>query len=203
MTTEQPGIKKETLYLYIIIAFLVGFIAGAVFAVYKLSPSTKTIQGSAPQQAQVSNELGQAILNLEGEVTRNPDSGEAWTRLGNLYYDTDQPKKAIGAYSRALELIPPDANVITDLGVMYRRDGQPQKAVEAFIQAGEVNPLHEQSRLNQAIVFHYDLHDHQKALAVLAELLTINPSAAAANGQPITTFVDEINKSLIQTVPQQ
>ena len=193
MATEQSTIKKETLYLFILVAFLAGFIAGAIFAVYKLGPATTG--GNAPQ-AQVNNDQNQAIINLEGEVTRNPNNGEAWTRLGNLYYDSDQAKKAIGAYTRALELIQPNANVITDLGVMYRSDQQPQKAVEMFARAGIIDPRHEQSRLNQAIVLHYDLHEHDKALPVLADLLAINPMAAAGNGQPVSSFVDTIKEAI-------
>ena len=191
--------KKENLYIVVLVAFLVGFISGAVFAVYKLKPAGGGQSSAAPAD----NSQNQAIINLEAQVTANPNDGTSWTRLGNLYYDSNQPQKAIGAYTRALELIPPNANVTTDLGVMYRRAGQPDKAVETFLQATTIDPTHEQSRLNMAIVLHYDLHEHERALAVLDELLKVNPAATAANGQPVSAFVTEIKKTIGQEAAQQ
>ena len=110
--------------------------SGIAFTVYKgarpeSAPST-IYDGQSPSQ---NDETDQAILNLEAEVTANPENFENWIRLGHLYYDANQPEKAIAAYTKSLELHSGDANLLTDLGVMYRRAKQPEKAIEFFNQA--------------------------------------------------------------------
>ena len=101
---------------------------------------------------------------MEDEVSRNPADAEAWIRLGNAYFDSDQYEKSIRAYEKALALKPDNPDVLTDMGVMYRLSGQPHKALEAFNKAMAVNPKHEISRLNKGIVLMYDLKDEKGAI---------------------------------------
>ena len=133
-TAKNLGPQKESkagkgqLVSYFII-FICGFLAGIVFTVYRggslLSTHSTVATAQAPQQ---NDETAQAILNLEAEVTANPDNYQSWVSLGHLYYDSNQPEKAIAAYSKSLKLHEGDANLLTDLAVMYRRTKQPEKA---------------------------------------------------------------------------
>jgi cytochrome c-type biogenesis protein CcmH/NrfG len=143
--------------------------------------------GLTPQQAS-------QILALEQEVAANPQDGEAWTQLGHVYFDTDNPDKAIRAYTKSLEINPNDANVLTDLGVMYRRAGFFQEALAVFDKARAIAPKHEQSRFNKGIVLMYDLGDINGAIAAWEELLEVNPQAQASNGVPVSQFIDEAKK---------
>jgi cytochrome c-type biogenesis protein CcmH/NrfG len=140
----------------------------------------------------MSNEQARTILSLEQEVAINPTNVEAWTKLGHVYFDTNNFAKAIRAYEKSLELSPGNPNVLTDLGVMYRRSGQPDKAIASFDQAMAIAPNHEQSRFNKGIVLRYDMNDSEGAVKAWEDLLRINPSAVAPNGQPIS----EVIKSL-------
>jgi len=188
--------QKSPLVTYFII-FVFGFLAGVAFTVYKGSFSESTSSTITEAQPQAKNdETKQAILNLEAEVTANPDNFQSWIQLGHLYFDTNQPEKAISAYTKSMELHSADANLLTDLGVMYRRTKQPEKAIESFNQAIKKDPRHQPARFNKGIVLMYDLNDPEQAIQTWEELLKIDPMAKTANGQPISEFVDKIKAEL-------
>jgi cytochrome c-type biogenesis protein CcmH/NrfG len=197
--TPPPRDKKKTnqlLTYFVIFAF--GFVTGIGFTVIKSKTpesAPSTITGEQPPH---SEETRQAILNLEAEVTANPENFQSWVRLGHLYYDTDQPEKAIAAYNKSLELHSGDANLLTDLGVMYRRTEQPEKAIELFNKAIKKEPDHQPSRFNKGIVLMYDLNDPAGAVEAWEGLLKINPEAKSADGQPIREFVDQIKADLAE-----
>lgn len=189
----QQG-NKNQLIIYCII-FLIGFLSGVAFTVYKGNISAPGQNPAGSGQAQNHNEeMHQAILSLEAEVTKSPQNYQAWTRLGNLYYDTEQPDKAIAAYTKSLELHKGDANIMTDLGVMYRLVNQPQKAIEMFDRAKQENPAHLPSRYNKGIVLMYDLNDPQGAIASWEEMLKIDPEAKAGTGESIRDMIDKLKK---------
>ncbi len=199
MTTDKM-VKKETIFIAIAISLVVGFLSGTIFTTYKLSSS----KNSAGQYTSASDNSGNAeqlknITALELEVQKNPNKGEAWAQLGNLYYDTNQVKKAITAYSRALAILPANADILTDLGVMYRLDKQPNMALESFDKAIQTNARHEFARLNKGIVLLYDLNRATEALQAWQELLAINPNAVIANGRSLQDLMAEVRKELDKT----
>ncbi len=189
--------KKSSAVTYLVI-FILGFLTGVGFTVYKTSGTdghTGTVADSRNSQ---NNEDHQAILNMEAQVTAHPDDYQAWRQLGNLYYDHDLPKKAIGAYTKSLKLHTGDANLLTDLGVMYRRNKEPEKAIDSFKKAIRINSTHEQSRFNMGIVYMYDLNNPEKAFASWQELLKINPEARAANGDFVRDIMAQVKAQLTE-----
>lgn len=181
--------------LTVALIFLVGFVSGVAFTVYKgagLLPKSTT--EAAPTPPPHDEELHQAIVKLEGEVTTKPDDHQAWTRLGNLYFDTDQPQKAIAAYEKSLAQNPKDANVLTDLGVMYRRIKEPHQAIARFEQAMAADPTHLPSRYNKGIVLIGDLGDPQGAIASWEEMLKIDPQATNGSGLAISELIEKVKK---------
>jgi cytochrome c-type biogenesis protein CcmH/NrfG len=198
-TATNAMVKKETMLIIAAITFLVGFLSGTVFSVYRLGPA-KTVTNPQPGAASkkqgitLNNEQARAIAALEAEVEKNHNNTEAWTRLGNLYYDTNQVKKAINAYTRALDLLPANADILTDLGVMYRLDHQPDKALDCFNKAITANPRHEPSRLNKGVVLVYDLGRVADGIQAWEDLLTVNAQAMTANGRPLRDIVAQIKK---------
>ena len=184
--------KFETLAISVCIALACGFLAGAAFTVYKLDtgpagPGMPPATSNAV--ADVDPDREQRIAMFEKAVAQNPEDGETWRALGNLYFDTQRHDDAIDAYNKSLAIIPDNANVLTDLGVMYRRTGKPEKAVEAFERAIAVDPEHETPRFNKGIVLLHDLKDEKGALAAWRGLLEINPLAMAPNGQTVDELV--------------
>jgi cytochrome c-type biogenesis protein CcmH/NrfG len=185
--------NKGQLLIYSVI-FIAGFLAGVAFTVFKGTTIVPEQMAAAPagQKTTQTAETRQALLNLEAEVTANPANFEAWTRLGHLYYDTDQPTKAIAAYGKSLELHKGDANLLTDLGVMYRKTNQFEKAIESFDRAIKEDPSHIPSRYNKGIVMMYDLSNVNGAVASWEGLLKIDPQAKTANGESIRDLVNKM-----------
>jgi len=191
--------SKGQIIIYCII-FVLGFLAGVAFTVYKGSSINPTgITATEGQGASRPEESHQAILNLEAEVTANPGNFQAWASLCNLYYDTEQAAKAIAAYNKSLALHKGDANLLTDLGVMYRKNKQPEKAIEVFNQAIRENSTHLQSRYNKGIVLLYDLGDPQGAIASWEEMLVIDPQAGNTSGANIRELIDKVKADLAPT----
>jgi cytochrome c-type biogenesis protein CcmH/NrfG len=148
--------------------------------------------GGMPQQATGDN-FQARITAMQAVVARDPKNFDAWVQLGNDYFDTRQPQKAIDAYSRALELKPNSPNVLTDQGVMYRDVGQFDKAVANFLKANQVDPKHVQSLFNLGVVYLNDLKQPKKAIDVWNKIIQIAPQSEQA--QQARIALDEAKKS--------
>jgi tetratricopeptide (TPR) repeat protein len=198
--TEQK--QNNIPFLGYLIVFIIGFVCGVAFAVYKLdsgSPATSTGQATEQINAQTAS----AIENLEAEITGNPENFKAWVELGHRYYDSGQYDKAIVAYTTSLKYHSGDANLLTDLGTMYRRTKQPEKALEWYTKAKAMDPGHLPSRLNEGIVQYYDLGDTAGAIQSWEELLAIDPEARSQNGEKIRDFVDRIKEDFAKQQASQ
>ena len=189
-------VKKETMLVVALVALIVGFLGGVVFSAYKsgagLNVSASGPSGQASQKQDISNKVAQEINELERGISLNPENVEALIRLGNLYFDTEQPEKAIMAYNKALELDPGNPNVLTDLGVMYRRKGQPLDAIKAFDKAIKIDPRHEASRFNKGVVLLHDLNDSEGAIRAWEELVEVNPFAKAQGNKLVLELIEKI-----------
>ena len=196
-------VRKETLWLFTLLALAVGFFGGVMFTIFK--SDTAALPGPSPAQvaqAQVPQpDRSRMIAALEEETAKNPLNLDIWIQLGNEYFDTNQYDKAIPAYQKALALDPADANVWTDLGIMYRRSGNPQKAIECFDKAVAADPKHEPSRLNKGIVLLHDMNDFEGALKTWEELLAVNPIAMAPTGRSVDEMVQQMKKQEGQMKP--
>ncbi len=184
-------VKKQTLYLAVIGAIILGFIGGVMYSIYRM-PS---LNGAA-EQAVHQHEIAETIASLEQATKDNPDNNQAWVELGHAYFDTGQAQKAIAAYTQALTLMPGDLNVMTDLGVMYHQNKQHQKAIELFDQVLKTDPQHEQARFNKGVVLLTGINDHDAALAEWKTLLKYHPMAAAPSGKLVGELVDHLEKEI-------
>lgn len=191
-------VKKDVMIIAVLVALAAGFLGGVIFSSFK-SPQVPTtgVQGNAPQPAGGQQPMtagptpaqGAKIMNLEQEVKNNPRNVGAWTQLGNIYFDTNQPVKAIGAYRKSLELNESQPDVWTDLGVMYRSNRQFKEAIAAFERATSLQPSLEQALFNKGVVLMFDLGDKAGAIQAWQQVLAINPDAHAPNGQSIKDMI--------------
>jgi len=194
--------KKETVILLVVIAFLVGFIAGATVAILKGTRGTEKpamVQKPqmAPPGAQMSVpkgpdpvEVASKIQTLKEIVKKDPKNLAAWAELGNLYFDTDQPNEAIEAYSQYLAVKPDNPDVRTDMGIMYRKLGQFDKAIEEFRKAAQNDPKHVNSRYNIGLVLLHDKQDIKGAIKAWEEYLKVDPNSERA--QRIRAQIDKM-----------
>ena len=93
-------------------------------------------------------------------------AGDAALTLGNTAFDQKNWAQAAAYYTQTIANGTDTADIRTDLGTSYRNLHQPQKALEQFAIAQRENPDHENSLLNQGIVYAFDLGDSQHAIAI-------------------------------------
>ena len=189
--------KKETVILMVVIAFIVGFITGATVAILRgtkgaekvamvqkpqMAPSATpapALPAPAPP-ARESVEVASQIQTLKEIVKKDPNNLPAWVELGNLYFDSDRPKEAVEAYGRYLAIKPDNADVRTDMGIMYRKMGQFDRALEEFRKAAQSDPKHANSRYNIGIVLLHDKHDMKGAITAWEDYLKVDPKSERA-----------------------
>jgi cytochrome c-type biogenesis protein CcmH/NrfG len=136
------------------------------------------------------------ITAMQSVVARDPKNFDAWVQLGNDYFDTRQPQKAIDAYTHALEIRPNSPNVMTDMGVMYRDLGQFDKAVATFQQANQLDPKHVQSLFNLGVVYMNDLKQPKKAIEAWNKVIQVAPQSDQAAQAKLA--LEEAKKSAAQ-----
>jgi tetratricopeptide (TPR) repeat protein len=181
--------KKETVIFAVVIAFLVGFITGATVAILKGKKGVET--AAVQQKSQMAPpsappgpspvEVASKIKTLKEIVQKDPKNLPAWVELGNLYFDGDQPKEAIEAYSKYLAAKPDNPDVRTDMGIMYRRLGEFDRALEEFRKAVQTDPKHANSRYNIGIVLLHDKQDIKRAIEAWEEYLKVDSKSERAN----------------------
>ncbi len=191
--------KKETVILYVVIALVVGFVGGVTVGILWMTRGTEKVamvqkpqmappgpplqgppaQGPTPP-ARDSVEMASQIKTLKEIVKKDPKNLSALVELGNLYFDTNQPKEAIEAYSRYLAVKPDNADVRTDMGIMYRKLGQFDKAIEEFRKAAQSDPKHANSRYNTGLVLLHDKGDIKGAVKAWEDYLKVDPNSERA-----------------------
>ncbi|MGQ9509539.1 MAG: tetratricopeptide repeat protein [Thermodesulfobacteriota bacterium] len=190
--------KRETAVLAIVMAFLIGFISGATVAILrgtkvqeKLSV-IQTPQTSPASMSPNSTELLIKIQSLKEIVKKDPKNLSAWVELGNLYFDTHQPKEAIEAYQNYLQVKPENADVRTDMGIMYRTLGDFDRALEEFKKAAQSDPKHLNSRYNIGIVLLHDKNDLIGAVQAWEDYLKLDSKSERA--QQIKAQIENLKK---------
>ena len=184
--------KKETVILAIVIAFLVGFITGATVAILKGKKGGEKVaaiqkpQGTSqmapmpPPQGPLPAEVASKIQTLKDIVKKDPKNLSAWVEMGNLYFDSNQPKEAIEAYRQYLAVKPDNPDVRTDMGIMYRKLGDFDQAIEEFKKAAQSDPNHFNSRYNLGLVLLHDKQDMKGAIKAWEEYLKVDPKSERA-----------------------
>jgi serine/threonine protein kinase len=74
----------------------------------------------------------QAQEDLLRAIELEPNSGDAWRRLGKVYEDSTQPNKALNAYRKAIEVQPDYFKNYLQLGTFYFLRGDYDEALRAY-----------------------------------------------------------------------
>ncbi len=184
--------KKETAILAIVIAFIVGFITGAVVAILKgrgaverpVMAQKAPVSQAVPVPAEPAPspvEAAAKIQTLKDILQKDPKNLLAWVELGNSYFDTNQPQESIEAYSKYLAIKPDNPDVRTDMGIMYRKLGDYDRAIKEFRTAAQNDPKHVNSRYNTGLVLLHDKQDIKGAIKAWEEYLKVDPNSDRAN----------------------
>ena len=143
-------------------------------------PQVVPREAPVPLPTSSSAEVASQIQTLKEIVEKDPKNLPAWVELGNLYFDSDQPKEAIEAYSHYLAVKSENPDVRTDLGIMYRKLGQFDKALEEFRMAARSDPKHINSRYNIGLVLLHDKGDIKGAIKAFEDYLKVDPNSERA-----------------------
>jgi len=192
-------VRRQSAAVVVVLALLAGFFLGFETGNLVFSPgpgqgSAGAVTGAAmPGQGQTPPPgMKDQVKNLEDQAAANPKDPQAWVALGNMYFDLDNPAKAVEAYQKGLTIKPDQPDVWTDMGVMQRALKKYPEALASFDKAVALNPRHEIARLNQGVVYLYDLGQPEQAAKVWKELLVVNPEAVLPGGKRVADVVAEI-----------
>jgi cytochrome c-type biogenesis protein CcmH/NrfG len=189
---KEASMKKETAFLAIVIAFIVGFITGATVAILKGTKGAEKVVGvSKPRMTQEAlpmdvpqdsspMEVASKIQTLKEAIKKDPKDLSALVELGNLFFDSNQPKEAIEAYSQYLAIKPDNPDVRTDMGIMFRKLGDFDKAIDEFRKAVQIDPKHLNSQYNIGIVLLHDKRDIKGAIKAWEEYLKLDTNSERA-----------------------
>lgn len=115
---------------------------------------------------------------LLAQLKAAPGNPQILTSLGNLYYDAQQYRTAIGYYTSSLQAEPSDVAVRTDMGTAWWYLGDADSAIVAFNLALTYEPTNPNTLYNLGLVQWQGKHDAGSAIANWKKLLAANPNYA-------------------------
>lgn len=148
--------------------------ATVVQAANSPSPETPAAQ-PAPTADQMKHMADAKAAPLLQQLQSSPNDARLLAEIGNIYYDTQSFKEAIGYYQRALD-IKEDPGVRTDMGTAYFYIGDADTALAEFERALKVNPRFENALFNVGMVKFQGKMDARGAVAAWEQLLKVNPN---------------------------
>jgi Tfp pilus assembly protein PilF len=172
------NMQKSNVILLIVVALLVGFVIGAIAGI---KFSSRELPRAVAQIDAVNSEnpkivSGEDLSLLQNVLKSDPDNLKALISLGNLYFDSNEPQKAIDMYGQALKIDPANADVRTDMAIMYRNLKDYDRAVKELREAASYNKKHANSRFNLGIILLHDKQDYKGAITAWEEFLRVEPT---------------------------
>jgi len=136
------------------------------------------------------------VFVQQADVSRNPDSMDAWLSLGDAYWNDDQPAKALDAYTTASELNPGKPEPQARLARYYAANSQYDLALDALGKAGDVGyPLALKIITSRTDNLLSDLHTAQNQFAqqaITREAYYATLQKLDAQAQSLAGFVAKI-----------
>ncbi|HEY5898057.1 MAG TPA: c-type cytochrome biogenesis protein CcmI [Burkholderiales bacterium] len=191
----RPGGRKAALAL----ALAVPLVA---LAVYYVAGDPRGLDPRAldPHQAAADAVQFEAMVErLAGKLRDNPEDAEGWKLLGRSYTALGRFDKAVGAYAKAAERSPRDAQLLADFAdalAMARGgsgatalSGEPEKLIERAL---EIDPNNLKAlALSGTVAF--ERQDYAKAAATWSRMLPL-VAADSEDARAIQGNVDEARK---------
>jgi tetratricopeptide (TPR) repeat protein len=121
-------------------------------------------------------ESARELMTLEQLSRSDPQNPDYKIRIGNLYYDMGQYRRAAEAYQASLTLRPEDPSVETDLATCLHQLGEHDKALATLEHVLRYRPNFRQALLNKGVVLYAGKNDRRGAIAAWEELLRVDPN---------------------------
>jgi cytochrome c-type biogenesis protein CcmH len=144
-----------------------------------ISASVPAARPSAPVASQEMSQQGieANVAALARRLEQNPNDLSGWRMLGRSYLSMERYKDAAGAFARASELSPNDADLLADyafaLGMANDRrlSGQPQELINKALKLDPENP----KAMELAGTAAYEAKRYKEAIAYWERLLKKSP----------------------------
>jgi cytochrome c-type biogenesis protein CcmH/NrfG len=156
-------------------------------------PVAQAAPAAQPPASQPAPIDPERVKALEAVAAQNPKDAQPRVQLGNMFFDAEQFREAIGWYEQALKLQPNDPNVSTDLGVAYYYTNQPDRALAQFDHSLRVDPKHIKTLLNVGIVRAFGKQDLPGAARAWQQVVDISPDSP--EGQAAKKGLDGIKSA--------
>jgi len=112
-------------------------------------------------------------------IELNPDYSDAYSNLGNVYYDQENYAGAIKYYNKAIEINPDFSKAYYNLGIVYRNQGNYSDAIKCYKKAIELNPSYSAAYSNLGNVYD-DQENYAAAIKYYNKAIEINPDCSEA-----------------------
>jgi tetratricopeptide (TPR) repeat protein len=113
---------------------------------------------------------------LIARLRTTPKDPTLLSEVGNIYFDTQQYKEAIGYYERALKVDPKNVDVRADMATCYWYVGNADEAIANYEQGLALKPDHANILFNLGVVKWEGKLDPDGALKAWERLLRTNPN---------------------------
>ncbi len=105
-------------------------------------------------QIMFAQEMNAEVVSYAERLLSYDDSDlNTKVRLGLLYVDRDEYKKAIGLFKEVLEVVPESDKVLYYLAALYQENGERDLALEYFSKINEASPLFADAILQRAELY--------------------------------------------------
>ncbi len=158
----------------------------AAMAMINGAKSSKNKRNPVPVQSAGNNtavspvNTGGTVQPDEQELIRyigaNPRDIDSIIRLGDIYYDRNEPAKGIEIFKKAEKIDPENLHVQTDLGMLYMRTQRPDEAIERFEKVLKIKPGFLNAHFYMGHIYRFDKNDKDKAVEHFEEVLNNNPN---------------------------
>lgn len=181
----NSGWTSTQAYVFAVICLLIGVLAG-YFLRGSGTPAATPVAttsgapagmggGQQPTPEQMKHMADTQAEPLLAQLKSNPNDPALLAQIGNVYYDTQQYKDAVGYYERSLNVDPSNPNVRTDMGTAYFYMGDADRAISEFEKTLTYDAKHGQTMFNLGMVKWQGKGDAKGAVEAWERLLKTVP----------------------------
>lgn len=149
---------------------------------------------SGVDAAALHEELMSQVAHIKQILLNDSTNFDAWSALGNLYFDANMPEDAITHYRRALALKPDDIHVLTDLATMLRASGHPDSALSVLNHVVILDSTLAQAWFNLGVIQSFDLKNQREALSAWKKFLALSPPSEHTDA--VNKEIERLEKEL-------
>ena len=196
--TGQPVSARNTAYVLGIglplVAIVFYFGVGSPKSMSEPPAAASPFSAGAPQE-RTQEQIQANVEKLAKRLESNPSDAQGWTMLARSYSSMERYGDAAGAYAKATELKPKDADLLTEYAFVTAMangrslEGKPMELIQQALKAEPENA----KALQLAGSAAFQSKDYKKAIDYWQRVLKQVPAESEA-GREISARIDEAKK---------